>query len=124
MENVWKDVKGYENLYQVGSQGVIKSLERIVTNHRGEYKIPQRLIKIHSNPCGHLRVGLFKNGKRTFYGLHRLVAEAFIENPYNLPEINHINGVKTCNSIDNLEWVTRSQNMIHFNRIIKNRLES
>lgn len=122
MQIIWKDIEGYEGLYQVGSNGLVKSLERVVTNKRGEYLVSEKLLKIHPNPLGYMRVGLFKDGKRKYHGLHRLVAKAFIDNPYDLPEVNHINGIKSCNIVDNLEWVTKSQNVIHFhNHLRKNR---
>ena len=62
---------------------------------------------------GYNKVGLFKNGVRTFYRVHRLVAECYIENPNNYKQVNHINGIKTDNRVSNLEWVSQSQNMIH-----------
>lgn len=96
----WRDIKGFEGLYQVSSLGRVKSLkfgrERILT--------PVKTIN------GYLRVGLNKDGKRDFYTIHRLVANAFIPNPNNLETVNHINEIKTDNRVSNLEWMTMRDN--------------
>ena len=95
----WKDIKGYEGLYQVSDQGRVKSLPR-----KGTF---ERIL----NPCvrntgGYLAVNLYKNGKKTMYFIHRLVALAFIPNPNNLPCINHKDCNPTNNNVNNIEYCT------------------
>ena len=94
----WKDIKGYEGLYQVSNLGRVKTIK---TN-----KI-RKLEKVRS---GYLRVMLCKNNKSERFLVHRLVAEAFINNANNLPEVNHKDENKLNNSADNLEWCSRNYN--------------
>lgn len=102
MKEVWRDAPGYEGLYQVSNLGRIKSLQN------GKAKI-LRLLK---NSKGYLRVCL-SNENRKYIRVHRLIAFAFIPNPENKPQINHKNGIKTDNRIENLEWITCSDNHKH-----------
>ena len=92
-EEIWKDVVGYEGLYQVSSLGRIKSLFR--------YK---RILKPQKNIHGYLKVGLYKNGKCKIFNIHNLVANAFIENPNNYKYVNHKEKKKTNNRVENLEF--------------------
>lgn len=101
----WKQIEGYNGRYIVSDRGRVKSLRKST----GEYK----LLKGSKTPSGYLRVTLCLNGKPTNYGVSRLVAYAFIPNPDNKPEVNHINGIKTDNMVENLEWATRSENVKH-----------
>lgn len=113
MENeIWKPVENYEGLYEVSNLGRIKSLERTVWNKgRGYYKtVPERTLKGVSDKDSYLVVYLCKNGKSKTHKVHRLVAEAFIPNPNNLPLINHKNEDKTDNKVENLEWCSYSYN--------------
>lgn len=117
-EYLWKDIKGYEGLYQVSNLGNIKSMPRtIVTNNRfGKMTkyTKSREIKPHLNKkTGYYQVHLSKNKKTKMFLLHRLVAETFIPNMDNKPQINHINANKTDNRIENLEWCTSSENIKH-----------
>ena len=97
---VWKDIKGYEGTYQVSSYGRVKSLKY------GK----ERILKSRVNSYGYLHLNLCKNGKSYNKKIHRLIAEAFIPNPKNLPEINHKDENKLNNNIDNLEWCTHKYN--------------
>lgn len=115
MEEVWKDVVGYEGLYQVSNLGRVKSLERLIEDKKGRLK-RKRVYKeklLHLNLCknGYCIVCLFRNQKKKFSYVHRLVADAFIPNPERKPEIDHINGIRNDNRIDNLRWVSHKENM-------------
>ena len=111
---IWKDIKGYEGMYQVSTQGNLKSLDRIV-NHPKSIKLTLKggVIKSSVNGSGYKIVQLNKNGKGVIYLVHRLVSGAYLNNPDNKPQVNHIDGNKANNLLENLEWVTRSENMIH-----------
>ena len=107
---IWKAVAGYEGLYEVSNTGKVRSLERITSvGRRGIGKeLRQYLL-----PCGYLDVSLSSNGKVKHKRVHRLVANAFCENQDNKDEVNHIDGNKQNNNACNLEWCTKSENMIH-----------
>ena len=107
-DEIWKDVVGYEELYKVSDRGNIYSVVRKDSMGRKQGGITLKSAP-HSN--GYLQVVLYKNGvKKTKY-IHRLVLEAFIENPDNLPEVNHMDEDKTNNELSNLEWCTREYNV-------------
>lgn len=101
----WRDIAGYENLYQVSNLGRVKALGNGKTHNSKEH-----LLKPEKDIGSYLRVRLSKQGKQKHYKIHRLVAEAFIPNPKNLPEINHRNESKTDNRASNIEWCTRLYN--------------
>jgi len=107
MENtieIWKDISGYEGIYQVSNLGNIKSLKR-----KG---VPQnRVLEPYLYNGGYYRIGLNKNGKTIKYSIHKLVAEAFIPNPDNLLCVDHINTIRTDNNVNNLRWCTHQENM-------------
>ena len=107
----WKDVKGYEGYYQVSNMGSVKSLERTVRNGRGYKIIPEKILEGYDNGNGYLYVKLCKEGKRNQYRINRLVAQAFLENPNSLPEVNHKDKNPKNNCVDNLEWCTRQYNV-------------
>lgn len=105
MEN-WKPVIGYEDLYMVSDNGNVMSLNY---NHTKKPK----LLTIKNHHTGYKFVMLCRNGKNANKTIHRLVAEAFIQNPQKLPIVNHKDGDKSNNSVKNLEWVTASENKRH-----------
>ena len=107
LEEIWKDIEGYTGLYQVSSWGRVKN------SRTG------RVLKAGKTKKGYLQLCLCKNGIRKFYSVHRLVAQAFIPNPQNKPEVNHIDEDKENNYFENLEWVTRSENMNHGTVILR-----
>ena len=113
MREEWGDIENYKGLYQVSSWGNVKSLERMKWNGRGYYKIPERILKPQKNGRGYLQVVLCQDGKRKWHLIHRLVGQAFIPNPNNLPQINHISEDKEDNRISNLEWCTCKENINH-----------
>ena len=109
---VWKDIQGYEGLYQVSNFGRVKSLGRFVDNLvRGHYWQEERILKTCKRTNGYIGVGLCKDGKAKNFNIHRLVAIAFIPNLENLPQIDHINAIKTDNTVKNLRWVTAKENI-------------
>lgn len=107
----WKPVVGYEGLYEVSSLGRVRSLDRYVKNNYSYWLRKGKVLSPEKNKDGYLLVSLCCNGKRYLRTVHRLVAEAFIPNPDNLPEVNHINEDKSNNRVENLEWCTRKYNI-------------
>ena len=103
----WRPIKGYEGLYEVSNLGRVKSLERYDTLGR---KKKEKILSSKYNKYGYLRVTLYKNGIGKDFFIHRLVAEAFIPNPENKPQIDHINTIRTDNRDKNLRWVTQKEN--------------
>lgn len=123
MEEVWKDIPGYEGMYQISNTGRVKSLSRERKCNRNSVATVKERIKPHFvNKKGYCQIGLCKNGKRTGFHVHRLVAMAFIPNPYNKKTVNHIDGNKSNNNVENLEWATYSENIKHafLNNLIDN----
>ena len=114
MQEIWKDIKGYEGLYQISNLGNVKSLKRNRFNYRLQRMIivnKEKLLKQSFDGKKYLFVTLQKHKSRKNYRIHRLVAESFIPNPNNLPQVNHIDGNKTNNCVSNLEWCDGSYNV-------------
>lgn len=131
-KEIWKDIKNYEGYYQVSNFGNVRSVERIVDYSDGIKRLRKgSILKAEKNRNGYLRITLSKSSKVKKVMIHRLVAQAFIPNPDNLPEINHKDENKTNNfvfvnkdgSVDlnksNLEWCTRLYNMRYGTRLKK-----
>lgn len=116
---IWKDIKNYEGLYQVSNLGRIKSLSRTVYQYnymaKKDIKITfkGKIRKPRMSKDGYYIINLNKDGKMTTYRVHRLVGEQFVENKENKPYINHKDGNKLNNNVDNLEWCTAKENSIH-----------
>ena len=112
MENeIWKDVIGYEGLYQVSNLGNVKRIG-FFSGVNKKYLNNYNLIPM-DNGKGYLRIKLTKNNKSKRVMLHRIIAEAFVDNKLNKPFVNHINSNKKDNNIENLEWCTQSENVKH-----------
>ena len=97
-KEVWKDIVGYEGIYQVSNFGRVKNTET------------GRIMKTYKDKYGYITTSISYKGKTKHFLIHRLIAKAFIPNPENKPHINHINTIRDDNRIENLEWVTRKEN--------------
>lgn len=98
---IWKNIDGYDGKYQVSTWGRVRNAET------------GKILTPYKNEKGYLKVGLQKNGKSNKHRVNRLVAKAFVMNPYNLPQVNHKDGNKENNSYTNLEWTTNEINQKH-----------
>ena len=114
---IWKPVKGYEGIYEVSNIGNVRSLDRSVIKYNALTKrdnilhIKGQIMKPSINKYGYYYLSLSKDGNRKSHLVHRLVAEAFIDNPNNLPQVNHIDENKLNNNVDNLEFITLEDNV-------------
>lgn len=107
----WRDVVGYEGLYQVSDLGRLKRKERFIKSTNRYIK--EIILKTHINKKEYSQIVLHFGSKRTHFRVHRIVAIAFLKNDFNMPEVNHKNCIKTDNTLKNIEWCSSTYNKIH-----------
>lgn len=113
MKEIWKDVVGYEGLYQVSNLGRVKSLTHLVKCHKTHYRTQHGKILTSCLDGKYYHVTLYIKGKRKIHLVHRLVAQSFLPNPNHKATVNHKNGNKLDNNVNNLEWATLKENTQH-----------
>lgn len=114
MGEIWKDIPGYNGIYQASNVGNVRSIDRLITTKSGFVKpLKGKIMKGGLYPNGYCLVVLQFNGKSITTSKHILVAKAFIENPENKRCVNHKNSIRIDNRVENLEWVTHSENTKH-----------
>lgn len=118
----WRDIPGYEDRYQVSNFGNVRSVDRFVEQfgHKNSYKrlMKGRTLILRKQRGGYLLATLTRDGKEKKETVHRLVALTFIPNPLNKEQVNHIDGNKENNCVENLEWCTQSENQKHCYNIL------
>ena len=112
-EEIWKPILGYEGYYEACNKGYIRSVDRLVKCKSGVRISPATILKPSLGQWGYEQVTLRKEGNNKTVRVNRIIAQTFIPNPNNLPQVNHIDGNKTNNCVDNLEWCNASHNMKH-----------
>ena len=116
-KQIWKSIKGYEDLYEISNCGAVRSLTRVVAGKNNSLRtLKGRILKPHEYR-GYLTVELSKDGDSKKFKIHRLVAEAFVQNVNNLPQVNHKDENKLNNRADNLEWCTPAYNSGYGTRV-------
>lgn len=114
MKEMWKGVVGFENYYQVSNIGRVRSLDRtIIGKNNSTYKRKGRILKFKTDRDGYYALGLHSDGRIKHTTVHRLVAQAYIPNPENKNTVNHEDGDKTNNNVNNLSWMTMCENNQH-----------
>lgn len=113
MGEVWKPIKDYEGYYEVSNLGRIRSLDRYVNHKSGTKYLQRGIVMAPRFRGGYVTTALSKFGHTKYCRIHRLVAQAFIPNPENKPTVNHMDGNKMNNTVENLEWATQSENQLH-----------
>ena len=109
---IWKDIPGYEGFYQASNLGRIKSL-LFYNNRYKKYIKREKILKTTTQKTGYLMLTLCKDKKKSNLLVHRIIAKTFLSNPNNYPQVNHKDGNKKNNCVDNLEWCTSKQNNKH-----------
>lgn len=117
MQEIWKDVEEFNGVYKISNLGRLKSISRTVKHPKGSCVLKEKFLSQVINKKGYIEFQITYNGKHYSRKAHRLVADAFISNPLSLPQVNHINGDKTDNRVENLEWCNNSKNQRHAVRI-------
>lgn len=110
---IWKDVEGFEGLYQVSNMGRVRSLDRVDLRGR---RLKGKVLVDRHNSRGYHMIALCRDGDVEYKSIHRLVAKAFLDNPDNLPEVNHKDENKANNAVSNLEWCTSRYNVMYGTR--------
>ena len=110
---IWRPINGHNGDYEISSTGIVRSTERMIMTKNGIRMLKGKVLRSKINKEGYQQITLTKAGKSSTMYIHKLVANAFIPNPLNKLEINHINGIKSNNNIENLEWMTHSENIKH-----------
>ncbi len=117
-KETWKDIPKFEGLYQASTYGRIRSVSHIRRNGTGKYMQKGKVLNFNINHSGYYQVRLSKNGKAKTYRVNRLIALTFIENTYNKETVNHIDGNKLNNRIENLEWATKKEQTWHLHNVL------
>ena len=111
---IWKDINGYCGYYEISNIGRVKSKKRQTNNSTTTFMTKEIILKSYLNKAGYPSVALYvSKKKKSTVKVHRLVAKVFISNPHSKKTVNHINGIKTDNRVENLEWATHKENMQH-----------
>lgn len=122
MDEIWKDIPGFEGLYQVSNIGNIRSVRRVVRFGSQQRVVKQSNLRLFKKANGYLHVKIYKDGKQYTMYVHRLVAIAFCSGYFDKADVNHKDGRKDNNIYSNLEWCTRSENQIHSVKVLHNNL--
>ncbi len=121
IEEIWKDVIGYEGYYQVSSIGRVRSLDRQLKNNHTTYDLKGVILKNRITDRGYHTVQLSRKCRSKQKFVHRIIAESFFTKPINATETNHKNGIRSDNRLENLEWVTHAENMQHSIKVLGRR---